>query len=57
MEIAPLISSGEVESAIHPFNLIFNSKWVSELPRLQWEIKRVSVFFLNRKEPSPKSGR
>lgn len=56
MEIAPLISSGEVESASHPFNLIFNSKWVPELHGFQWEMKRVSVSLLNRKESSPKSG-
>lgn len=56
MEIVPLISSGEVESASHPFNLIFNSKWVPELHGFQWEMKRVSVSLLNEKESSPKSG-
>lgn len=56
MEIAPLISSGEAESATHPFNLIFNSKWVPELHCFQWGMKRVLVFFLNRKESSPESG-
>lgn len=44
------------ESASHPFNLIFNSKWVPELHGFQWEMKRVSVSLLNEKESSPKSG-
>lgn len=43
-------------SASHPFNLIFNSKWVPILHCFQWEMKRVSISLLNRKESSPRSG-